>query len=223
MNFKALLIGWICCSLAVVGSAQKKVKAGIVHYVITDVHTEQAGSELLLGSELTLSFTKAKSKIELNLLDGAWKSETLFDADQRVTDRLIAVMGDRYRLQTPLPPSAVSTDASTRTILYDEDSQREIAGYVCHKAIITTSNGDKLTAWVTPKIQPPTGHFSTLFMGLKGFPLEFSVSNDRVIVTFAADEVIRRIDNSVFFVVGKYEEVSAAEYMERVGMLGLGF
>lgn len=201
--------------------AQKKLKEGIIRYLITDIHTEVPEMELMKGSSLTLFFTDKQQKVEMNLMQGAMVTQTIIDNKSGETTVLTDVMGRRIRIDKPREEAREPLQAED--IIYDKDAIKEIAGYKCHKAIIKGKNGDRLVAYVTNKILPKSAYFDNLFMGLEGFPLEYTVINNQVAITFTTNEVDDNIDESVFYILGEYENMSEAAFQEMMGGLELGF
>lgn len=201
--------------------AQKKMKEGIVRYYITDIHTDVPEMEMMKGSEMTLFFSDKKQKIEMNLMNGVYRTQTIFDQDSDQSIVLTDIMGKKVRIDEPV--TEVRDELPTQEIIYDKDATKEIAGYTCHKAILNGKNGDRLVAYITNRITPKDSYFDKLFMGLDGFPLEYTIINNQVAITFTADEVDHKIDDSVFFVIGDYETMSEKEFQELMGGLSLGF
>lgn len=201
--------------------AQKKMKEGIVRYYITDIHTDVPEMEMMKGSQMTLYFSDKKQKVEMNLMDGAYRTQTIFSEDSNESIILTDIMGKKVRINEV--KEEVREDLNIQKVIYDKDKVKEIAGYSCHKAILNGKNGDRLVAYVTNRITPKNSYFEDLFMGLEGFPLEYTIINNQVAITFTAEEVSHKIDDSVFFVLGDYESMTEEQFREMMGGLSLGF
>ncbi|MFK7937272.1 MAG: hypothetical protein AB8G22_27405, partial [Saprospiraceae bacterium] len=132
--------------------AQKKVKEGIIRFVITDIHTDVPEMELMKGSTLELFFNEKKQKVKMDLMRGAMITQTIIDNKTGETVVLTDLMGRRIRIDKP--KEEVRQPMQSEEIIYDKDAIKEIAGYSCHKAIIRGKNGDRLVAYVTNRITP---------------------------------------------------------------------
>lgn len=201
--------------------AQKKIKEGIVRYVIDEIYTKTPDVELMKGSTLTLYFSGEKQKIELDLMEGALKTQTIMDIETGETVMLADIMAQKIKVnQGPHIEPEKSDDFE---IIYDKNSSKKIEGYECTKAIVRTEEGDKITAYVTHKIKPKSNYFDHLFLGIEGFPLEFSISNDDIIIQFVANEIVPKIDDTAFFIYGSYLELTSEEFDTLMGGLNIGF
>ena len=218
---KRILYSGLLLLLTTVTFGQKKVKEGIIRYLITDVHTEVPEMELMENSTLALYFTDKQQKVEMNLMQGALVTQTIINDKTGETTVLTDLMGRRIKIDKPKEERR--EPMLTQDIIYDKDATREIAGYKCHKAIIKGKNGDRLIAYVTSRITPKADYFDNLFMGLEGFPLEYTVVNNQVAITFTANEIISKVDESAFYVLGEYETMTETEFQALMGGMELGF
>lgn len=201
--------------------AQKKIKEGVVRYVIDEIYTKTPDVDLMKGSTLSLYFSSEKQKIELDLMDGALKTQTIMDIATGETIMLADIMAQKIKVnqgKEELPEKDDNIE-----IIYDKNSSKKIVGYDCIKAIVRTEEGDKLTAFVTNRIKPKSNYFDHLFMGIEGFPLQFSISNEDIIIQFIADEVTNKIDDTAFFIYGNYLELTSEEFDTLMGGLNIGF
>lgn len=218
---RRILISSFLLLLTTATFAQKKLKKGIISYLITDIHTEVPEMELMKGSALTLYFSDKKQKVEMNLMQGAFITQTIIDNKTGESTVLTDIMGRRVRIDKPKEEARIPLEA--KEIIYDKDATKEIAGYKCHKAIIKGKNGDRLVAYVTNKITPKSEYFDNLFMGLEGFPLEYTIINNQVVITFTTNDVSDHIDESVFYILGEYESMTEAAFQKIMGGMELGF
>ncbi len=79
------------------------------------------------------------------------------------------------------------------------DETKEIAGYKCHKVIVTDADGNELIMYVTKEIKPANnqGKYAS---GNKvdGFPLQIESVNDQMTMTMTATKVEKKVDKKKF-------------------------
>ncbi|MEL7021249.1 MAG: hypothetical protein AAGK47_06570 [Bacteroidota bacterium] len=223
MMIRILYSSLLVLLMMTTATAQKKIKQGIIRYVITDIHTDVPEMELMKGSTLELFFSTKKQKVRMNLMRGAMITETIIDHKTGESIMLTELMGRKVRIDNakPIKHSALRQQG----VIYDKDATKDIAGYRCHKAIIRNTDGERLVAYITNRIAPRSDYLDHLFMGLEGFPLEYTVVNNEVAITFTAEEVTDHIDASAFYVLGEYEKMSEEAFRTLMGDfdLGLGY
>jgi GLPGLI family protein len=59
----------------------------------------------------------------------------------------------------------------------DTDSTRQIAGYLCKKAVGRSASGRAFTVWYAPALSPEFRDYSSRFKNLPGIPLAFEMTN----------------------------------------------
>lgn len=100
------------------------------------------------------------------------------------------------------------------------DGNKEILGFNCKKALVTTESGSKVTFWYTDKIVPQATQSQYLSKKMPGLPMEFEVNKDGVKVVFKAEKFEEKIENekTVFdMTIPEGYEVKTAEELQRIG------
>src|SRR6056297_1945454 len=202
---KINLIGiFIFCLIATTGWSQKTFSEGSVQFEITDLSSDNpqvAGQlEMMKGSTMTI-YVKG---------------------DQQLTS--MDMMGRKIKVQMPTDENeAEDVDVD---IEYFEDDRKEIAGYDTYRAVMkTNTDGQQVTleTYITDAFEFD-GEMIRNAPGskqLRGMPLEFTVSQPEISMTFTAQEVLMEIDDSVFDIdASEYEEMDP-EDLQNMG--GMGF
>jgi GLPGLI family protein len=96
---------------------------------------------------------------------------------------------------------------------------KEIAGYECKKAFIVIEGAGEMEIYYTEDL--PAGA-SKQFEGLKGFPLEYSISQGPMKVSFTATKVIKeKLSDSLFSIPDGYDIMTFEEFQKTMGgMMG---
>jgi len=131
-------------------------------------------------------------------------------------------MGQKVKV---IGESLPKTDTKkTYQITYNRDKIKTVAGYPCYEAVMTSPEGTRLTAYVTNKVKARHPYFVKLFAGLEGWPMEYTIDNNGMRMTFLAQETNADVDVSqVFQIPEDYQEKTPKELKEMMGGFDFGF
>jgi len=206
----------VTASLAVVGFAisafvvPKTTPAndnfeGVVSYSISVDNPQMAA---FIGTSMKVYIKGSKTK---TLQDGM-VSKTIF-ADHSTTDAptiLLDAMGNKYQVKND-PNKKEEKDPAIKYM----DSTKTILGYTCHKAEVTATDAQGQTAtsevYYTEDIVTPPAK-SGPFKSLKGFPLEYSMSQQGVKVSITATKVDKQsLTDDTFTIPSGYKLMTMDE------------
>ncbi len=178
---------------------------GVVTYSISVDNPQMAA---FVGSSMTQYVKGSKTK---TLQDGMI-SKTIF-SDRSTTDEpivLLDAMGNKYQVKND-PTKKADKDPMIKYM----DDTKTILGYTCHKAEITATDaqGQAITSEVyyTEDIVTPIAK-SGPFKLLKGFPLEYSMSQQGVKVSITATKVDKQsLKDDTFTVPSGYKLMTMEE------------
>lgn len=201
--------------------AQKKMKKGQITYKVTEVKSKKAGTRMLEGMEMQLYFDNALHKLEISAMGGLIHMATISDLEKETHASLFNMMGKKVKvLENKLPKT---NKKKTYKITYNRDEVKTIAGYPCYQAIMTSPEGTILTAYVTNKIKARHPYFIKLFAGLEGWPMLYTIDNNGMRMTFAAQSTNANADVSkVFDIPTDYEEKTPEELKSMMGGFDFG-
>lgn len=156
---------------------------GVITYSINVSDPQYAP---MVGSSLKEYIKGTKIK---QVQDGMF-SKMVFTDMNKPNDKtvLIDAMGSKYLVK--IDTAKKEDDTITPAIKYIDETKK-IAGYTCHKAEVTVTVQDQsvtTTVYYTEDIVTEKNDASG-FKGLKGFPLEYSISQQGLNVTFSATKV----------------------------------
>lgn len=154
----------------------------------------QAQLGMLSGSTFTVYHKDDKSRTEMNM-GGMMKTVTI--TDTKADKGIMLIDGMMGKLAAELDSiSEKSKDVKTPEVkLLDET--KEILGYTCKKAVVTTEDGNKITYWYTEKIKPAAGSMGKYVKsGVPGLALEYTIETEQMDMTFTATNVAQEVTGS---------------------------
>jgi len=224
---KINLIGLFIFFLAATSAwGQKTFSEGTVKFEITDLSSDNpqvAGQlEMMKGSTMTIYIKDEQQMTSMNMMNGMMQQNMIMDKENNTMLMLMDMMGRKVKVKMPVDENeAENVDVD---IKYFEDDTKKIAGYDTYRAVmVTKSEGQeiKLVTYITDAfefdgqmIQSAPGSKQ-----LRGMPLEFTVMQPEISMTFTAQEVSTSVDASVFDIdTSDYEEMDPKDLQNMGGM-----
>lgn len=163
---------------------------------------------------LTISILGNKQK--LSMAAGPVTFDVISDGDKKETITLIDMMGQKkYYKSNEAEITEEYSKNGVPVIRYLEET-KVIAGYTCKKAeyVAKDEDGNESTTviYYTEELGSEALNFGTNLQGLKGFPLEYVVTQKEIITTFSASEVKKgKVKDTDFMIPSDYTEFTAEE------------
>ncbi len=187
--FTAILIALL---FPVVASAQKKAAfEGVVTY---SLFFEKAGlppeiMDMLKGSQSVVYIKGGKRRVDLNT---NIQSSSTFVDDKKKSVATSMELGDKkYLIKMTNEEMKSEEKMKPETSIQYIDSTKIIAGYTCKKALVTVKNQDgvneTMAVYYTKEI--PADKLKEVYKGLKGFPLEYTVLQSGMKMTYIAKSI----------------------------------
>lgn len=173
--------------------AQKSTKdfKGIIKYNITYPDSQFDDATMaMLPQSMTLKIMGSKKKMEL--FAGMANQVEITDAEFMSRIALIDVMGQKFAISynKQMVEEELNKDEEP-TVNYLDDT-KTIVGYICKKAEVTSyADGIEQTivVYYTDELGIEDISFEGEFRNLNGFPLEYTIKNDKIVMTFTASEI----------------------------------
>ena len=173
--------------------AQKSAKEfkGIIKYTITYPDSKFDDATMaMLPQLMTLKIMGSKKKMEM--FAGMANQIEITDAELMSRIALIDVMGQKFAISynKQMVEEELNKDKEP-TVNYLDDT-KTIAGYVCKNAEVTSyADGIEQTIMVyyTDELGLEDISFEGEFRNLNGFPLEYTIKNNKIEMTFTASEI----------------------------------
>lgn len=216
---KKILLSAALVFTALLADAQKK--EGSITYSITIEGLPEEQAAMMKGMETKVYFKNGKSRSETSM---AFGTTTTVSDEKGNSTTLMEMMGQKQYMKTTAEQAKKDQAKSGDPKITYVDEKKTIAGYECKKAVIDFKDekGGSMTSnvWYTDQI-PYTqtgGKNSSQFKGLKGAPLEFTVSQQGFkMVMLATNVSLSAVPDSKFTVsTDGYTEIKP-EDLKRMG------
>lgn len=213
--------------------SQKKLKEGSVKFEMNmDGMQDSPEAAMMGGTTLTFYFKDNTQKMDMNMMGGMMRIQNIIPMDNlKEGTMLMDMMGQKIQVidmneeQLSKNNNFMNMD-NVSEIKYDEKNKKEIAGYPCYFAELTTNDGMKMKYYITEKIQPPmpVAKKNEVANSLKGYPLEMIVDTGQgVEMTFTAKEVSSEVPEGTFKVGEGYQKMTMEEFEKQMGGMMGGF
>lgn len=183
--------------------------------IVFDVKYENlpAGAEAyssMMPNKATYHIDKTRTRIEMEP-SGMFSNVMIMDYEAKKMRTLMNIMGKKIQMVGDAEFAQSFNNDQTTEIKYSTDT-KTIAGYECKKAIIKSEEG-AVTIWTTDKINGY--HAGGQFKGLKGYPLEFSTSQQGMTIAFTATKVEPgKVDAKLFEIPKDYQETTPEQMQQ---------
>ncbi|MEN0003415.1 MAG: hypothetical protein AAF798_04705 [Bacteroidota bacterium] len=199
---------------------QASFTKGVLTYKVTEVDAEDYRLNMLNGLEVDIHFTPQRQLTTMSALFGMVSQKVLIQKMEQTVDLFSSMMGRNYHVQFTPEDQQKKEDVKS-SIQYFPKETKQIAGYTTYKAIVTNTKGDKVRTYelyITEDLVLDVEVMRDVdgLEDLKGLPLQYTINNPKLKLTFSATAVQQKIDLSVFdFDQTGYETISPKEMKEK--------
>ena len=205
--------------------AQKKLTEGEIKYEVTNVTSDNPqANQMMKGSKLTMTFAGEKSKIAMAFMGGMMQMDVLMEKGKGNT-MLMNMMGRKIQVDGMAEDQGIINNPDDVTLKTFKSDKKNIVGYDCYKAILTNKDGSEITMYITDELQMNAAnkeYFDKLFPKVKGFPLEYSVNQQGMKMTYQAKSLKKEVKSSAFDIPAGYEKMTKEEFEKQMGSMGGG-
>jgi GLPGLI family protein len=193
--------------------AQGNFEGKIIYQIsYKDLPAEMKNYEAMLPKEMTIQLKGNRSRVEQNQMMG--RNVVVSDMDNKKGFMEMEMGGQKLRMN-------ISTEefdqqqSKIENIEYLTET-KNISGYPCKKAIIKDDSGNlAMTIFYTEKIK---NQAQKEFIGLKGFPLEYSMSQNGINMLMTANVVSEEsVSDAVFEKSEGFQDISQADLQKMMG------
>ena len=220
---KILLALSLVLAIAINVNAQKNFE-GIVTYGISFENSglPPEALQMLKGAESIIYIKGDKRRIDMNT--AMQSTISIVDSKTKTVLTTMDIMGQKYLLKTTEADLKKEKETAPTTTIKYIDETKEIAGYKCKKAEVTskTKEGKEETVVIYYTEEIPASDVKSTFEGLKGTPLEYTITQGGVKMTFTTKTISKESVPDSKFELAKdgYKETTLEELQKE--MMGGG-
>lgn len=221
--------------LFAIGSVQSYAQTdkGALALELTDVTSDNeqvaAQMEMMKGMMINVHYADGSSITSMDMMGGMVKSSTVM-GESGDLDLYMEMMGNKIWVEASAAElarlEAENDNAPDYDITYDKEDTKEILGFQCYKMTMVDSNNPDaaITGYITEDIKVNTNIMGAVkTKDFAGFPLELSISNPMVTMTFTAQDYTPEADLSKFeFDQSQYTKMTMEEFISQMGAMGGG-
>ena len=219
---KNLIVAFMALAIALPTLAQKKFE-GTIKFDLSyeDLPAEMAAMEAMLPDEMVTVIKGEKSRLEQSMGMGM-SSVTITDMKKGSGVLLMDMMGKKVAMEMTkeeLEKMDKKKASQKEPEFKYVDGAKEIAGYKCKKAIVSIEGAGEMELYYTEEL--PAGA-SKQFEGLKGFPLEYTISQGPMKINVSASSVKQeKVNAKLFEIPDGYDKMTFEEFQKSMGgMMG---
>ena len=180
--------------------------------VIYDISYPESGLDdvtlQMLPSESSTYFKDDKMRIDMKMGMGI-NNSILVDNSKKDVHVLMDMMGNKMDMYMTEKEIAKELDDEGKYTITKSEETKEIAGYTCNKAVISTKEGSKFNVWYTTKIKIENANWNNQFKSLDGFLMEFRMNQNGLTMEMTARSIsLEKVNDAIFAVPDGYKVMS---------------
>lgn len=190
--------------------------SGYIKYNMSYAESNMTKEELSMMPEETEMWFKG-DLVKLRMPMGmGMQSDVLILKDKVVL--LMDLMGNKLAMESTKTEVESENFASKKAVVkLVEGETKNVAGFDCKKAILSTPGEKDMIVWYSDKIKS-NGSWYFQMSEIKGFPLEFSMKTGEMSVRMSAKEVrMEKVDDAEFTVSSDYKVMTQEDMLKMMG------
>jgi len=190
--------------------------SGYIKYNMSYAESSMTKEELeMMPAETEMWFKGDLVKLRMPMGMGM-QSDVLILKDKVVL--LMDLMGNKLAMEsTKAEVEKENSDSKKAVVKLIAGETKNIAGFDCKKAMLSTPGEKDMIVWYSDKIKS-NGSWYFQMSEIKGFPLEFSMKTGEMSVRMTAKEVrMENVGDTEFAVSSDYKLMTQADMMKMMG------
>jgi GLPGLI family protein len=218
---KNLTLTWLTLTIIALFSFQSFAKEfkGVITYKIT-IEGSQVTDEMKTMMPKTMVMTVKGNKARSEMVMSMGKTVSISDGDNKTAITLMDMMGQKIAIQSNYEDIMKDMADSPEAKVEVTGETKEIAGYVCKKAIVTVPEEDmEIIVYYTEELGSSALNFDNpQFKDINGVMLEFEMPNEAFSMHFTAVTVEKKnVDDSEFSIPDGYQVKTKDEMKSMFG------
>ena len=209
---KTKIISLLCLTLLIGSISAQTFEGKITFGIDYELPEAMEAQRSMLPSEMIIYIAKGHVRIEQKTMMG--EQNVITDTKAKTSVLLMNMMGKKIAITM----TDDGKEKPTPKIVYSKDT-KTIAGYECKKATYITEDEageeQEMEVYYTEEIPAEA---NDKLPGLKGYPLEYSINAQGMLMTLAAKTVSKeKVSKKLFEIPEGYEEMSMEDFMKSMG------
>ncbi len=180
--------------------------------VVYDISYPESGLDAqtlqMLPSESSTYFKNDRMRIDMKMGMGM-NNRILVDNSKKDVHVLMDMMGNKMDMYMTEKEIDKELNDEGEYTISKSDETKEIAGYICNKAVINTKDGNKFNVWYTKKINIKNANWNNQFKSLDGFLMEFRMNQNGLTMEMTARNIsLEKVNDEIFIVPEGYKVMS---------------
>lgn len=192
---KRLLLACAFTVITTVGMFAQMTEGHIAYKIdaTTDNPDMQMAIGMMQGSTMDIYFKDKTTRSEMKM--GSMMSvTTITDETSRNVLMLMGGMMGNMAVKSTLDEYEDRREEQPKFEVTFTDEKKEILGYNCKKALMTTEDGLESVFWYTDEIMASKKGQSYLSEEIPGFPMQFEINNQGMKMTMTVTAVEEKLD-----------------------------
>lgn len=211
MKTKILSIVFLIFTISTI-SAQK-FEGKVTYDIGYELPEAMEAQRAMLPTEMIVYIGKKNTRMEQKTMMG--DQIVITDMENKNSVLLMNMMGQKIAISM----NADEGEEIPKPSIEYVDGEKEISGYACKKAIIKTTGEDgeeeEMEVFFTEEIPASA---NDKLPGLKGYPLEYSMNAQGMLMTLSAKDVSKeKVSKKLFETPEGYQSMTMEEFMQSMG------
>ena len=188
--------------------AQQALTAGKIEMKVTKVENAGLKGSMIKGSTQTVYFNSNHDRLSIYTMKGMVKMDIIND---KISNETLMLTGGMMLGKKKIKVESKEKKPRKYNITYDQNDTQTILGYTCTKAVLENDQL-KMEAYFTEQIDVAQTPLRQQFSGLYGFPLQYTIIDDGVRITYTAQNIETNLNLADFDLPTEgYEEMTEEE------------
>ena len=224
-TFRILTVAaFLAVLLPFVSLAGGKPFEGVITYKITYPDSKFDENTLAMMPKMMVTSVKG-SKSRTDMSSGMGSQASITDYAARTKVGLLAIMGQKFAIRETMADIQKEIDGQPKATVQITGETKQILGYNCKKAIVTTQSGsDKTTmdVWFTSELGSKELNFDNpVYKDIDGMLMEFSVKERQLTMVLTVTGIEKKsVSDKEFEIPSDYKETTKEQLKSMFGGMG---
>ena len=195
----------------------QSITEGKVIYTITYLESDIDPQMLsMMPTEAVMYFTNDKTRMEMKMGMGM-NLVTLTDNKLKNTTVLMDVMGNKTAMTMTEDDIKKEAKKAGEYEIVKTNETKNIAGYLCKKAIVTLKDKNQFNVWYTDQIKVSNVNWNNQFKNIDGFLMEFKMDqNSGMSMNMTAKSIAaEKAPEQLFIIPEGYKKMTKDEMIKQ--------